>query len=42
MPKYFFTIPNTDLMIDAMVGHEIMSFLDAYSSYNQINMDLKD
>lgn len=29
-------------MIDATVGHELMSFLDAYFGYNQINMNPED
>jgi len=29
-------------MIDATAGHELMSFLDAYSGYNQIKMNPED
>lgn len=29
-------------MIDATTGHELMSFLDAYSGYNQIKMNPED
>lgn len=41
-PKDFYPLPNIDRMIDTMAGHEILSFLDAYSGYNQIQMDLSD
>jgi len=38
-PKDSFPLPNIDQMIDAMAGHELMSFLGAYSGYNQIKMN---
>lgn len=42
MPKDLFPVLNIHRMIDAMIGHEIMSLLDAYSGYNQIRIDLDD
>jgi len=41
-PKDLFPLPNIDQMIDATAGHELMSFLDAYSGYNQIKMNPED
>lgn len=33
-PNNFFLVLNIDQMINDMVGHEIMNFLDVYSRYN--------
>ena len=41
-PKDSFPLPWIDLIVDATVGHELLSFMDAFSSYNQISMDLVD
>ena len=41
-PKDSFPLPRIDLIVDATVGHELLSFMDAFSSYNQINMDPGD
>ena len=30
------------MLVDAMVGHELLSFMDAYSGYNQIMMHPND
>lgn len=35
-----FPLPKIDMMVDATVNDEMMSFLDAFSGYNQIRMDL--
>ena len=35
-------MPKIDQLVDAKVGYERMSFLDAYSGYNQIKMSEKD
>lgn len=35
-------LSNIDQMIDVMARHELMSFLDAYSGYNQIKMNPED
>ena len=37
-PKDSFPLPRIDLVVDATAGHELLSFLDAYSGYNQIPM----
>ncbi|CAA0842069.1 Unknown protein, partial [Striga hermonthica] len=41
-PKDSYPLPHIDYMVDATSGHELMSFMDAYSGYNQIPMDPKD
>lgn len=41
-PKDSFPLPKIDQLVDATTGYERMSFLDAYSGYNQIRMNKKD
>ena len=41
-PKDSFPLPRIDLIVDATTGHELLSFMDAFSSYNQISMDPDD
>ena len=41
-PKDSFPLPMIDLIVDATAGHELLSFMDAFSSYNQISMDPDD
>ena len=41
-PKDSFPLPRINLIIDDIVGHEILSFMDAFSGYNQISMDPDD
>ena len=41
-PKDSFPLPRIDLIVDATTGHELLSFMDAFSSYNQIIMDPND
>ncbi|XP_031090967.1 uncharacterized protein LOC115995960 [Ipomoea triloba] len=41
-PKDDIPLPITELMIDVVTGHEIMSFMDGSSGYNQIRMALED
>ena len=41
-PKDSFPIPRIDLIVDATVGHKLLSFMDAFSGYNQIRMDPND
>ena len=38
-PKDSFPLPRIDLIVDATAGHELLSFMDAFSGYNQISMD---
>ncbi|KAL5551786.1 hypothetical protein UlMin_001962 [Ulmus minor] len=35
-PKDSFPLPRIDQLVDATAGHELLSFMDAYSGYNQI------
>ena len=41
-PKDSFPLPRIDLIVDAIAGHELLSFMDAFSYYNQIAMDPDD
>ena len=41
-PKDNFSLPQIDLIVDATAGHELLSFMDAFSGYNQISMDPGD
>jgi len=41
-PKDSYPLPNIDRLVDGAAGHKILSFLDAYSGYNQISMHPKD
>ena len=36
--KDMFPLPHIDQIVDATARHELLSFLDAYSGYNQIPM----
>ena len=40
--KDSFPLPLIDLIVDATVGHELLSFIDAFSYYNQISLDPDD
>ena len=41
-PKDSFPLPRINLIVDATDGHELLSFMDALSGYNQIRMDPSD
>ena len=41
-PKDDFPLPNTELMVDATIGHEVLSFMDGLSGYNLIRMASED
>ena len=41
-PKGSFPIPIIDQLVDVTAGHELLSFMDAYSRYNQIHMSPED
>ncbi|KAL5551104.1 hypothetical protein UlMin_001280 [Ulmus minor] len=41
-PKDSFPLPHIDMMVDATAGHELLSFMDAFSGYNQILMHPED
>ena len=42
MPKRQLPLPRIDLIVDATAGHELLSFMDTFSGYNQISMDPDD
>ena len=41
-PKDIFPLSRIDLIVDATAGYELLSFIDAFSGYNQISMDPGD
>ncbi|RDX68077.1 hypothetical protein CR513_52972, partial [Mucuna pruriens] len=41
-PKDPYPLPNIDRLVDNVSGYEFLSFMDAYSGYNQIRMHLGD
>ena len=41
-PKDSFPLSRIDLIVYATSGHELLSFMDAFSGYNQISMDPDD
>lgn len=41
-PKDSFPLPRIDQLIDVTSSHETLSFMDAFSGYNQIRMDSVD
>ena len=41
-PKDSFPLPRIDLIVDTTASHELLSFMDAFSGYNQISMDPND
>lgn len=40
-PKDDFPLPNIDNLVDATIGHEMLSLIDGFSSYNQIEVSSK-
>ena len=40
--KDSFLLPRFDQQVDATIGHELLSFMDSYSRYNQIPIYLPD
>lgn len=42
LPQRPLPLPNIDQLIDAKIGHLLLIFMDAFSSYNQIKMNPKD
>ena len=41
-PKDSFPLPRINQLVDTTTRHELLSFMDAYSRYNQIRMYLED
>ena len=41
-PKDSMPLPCIDQLVDSTAGHKLLSFIDAFSGYNQIRMDEVD
>ena len=41
-PKDSFPLPMIDQLVDSIAGHKLLTFMDAFSGYNQIKMDEGD
>ena len=41
-PKDSFPLPRIDQLVDSTTGHKLLSFMDAFSGYNQIMMHEED
>ena len=41
-PKDSFLLPRIDQLVDSTAGHELLTFMDAFSGYNQILMKKED
>ena len=41
-PKDSYPLPRIDQLVDSTAGHQLLSFMDTFSGYNQIKMDEAD
>ena len=41
-PKDSYPLPQIDTLVNSTARHELLSFMDAFSSYNQIRMKEED
>ena len=41
-PKYNYPLPRIDTLVDLIAKHKLLSFMDAFSGYNQIKMKEED
>ena len=41
-PKDSYPLPRIDQLVDSTAGYKLLSFMDVFSSYNQIRMDEVD
>ena len=41
-PKDSFPLPRINQLVDSTAGHKLLTFMDAFSWYNQIKMDEED
>ena len=41
-PKDSYPLPRVDILVDSTVRHQLLSFMDAFSGYNQIKLDEAD
>ena len=37
-----YPLPRVDILVDSIARHQLLSFMDAFSSYNQIKLDEVD
>ena len=42
LPKDSFPLPRIDQLVDSTAGHKLLTFMDAFSGYNQILMAEED
>ena len=40
--KDSFPLPRIDQLVDSIAEHKLLTFMDAFSGYNQIKMDEED
>ena len=41
-PKDNYPLPRVNILVDSMAWHQLLSFMDAFSGYNQIRMHEAD
>ena len=41
-PKDSYPLPRVDVLVDSTARHQLLSFMDAFSGYNQIRMHKDD
>ena len=41
-PKDSYPLPHIDVLVDSISRHQLLSFMDAFSTYNQIKLDEAD
>ena len=41
-PKDSFPLPRIDWLVDSTIGHKLLTFMDAFSRYDQIKMAEED
>ena len=41
-PKDNYPLPRIDTLVDSTARHQLLSFMDAFSGYNQIKMEEAD
>ena len=41
-PKLYLLLPRIDQLVDSIAGHKLLTFMDAFSGYNQIRMTEED
>ena len=41
-PKDSYPLPHIDVLVDSTARHWLLSFMDAFSRYNQIKLDKAD